>query len=104
MTFASELRRRRSAAHLAQSGLAKATGLSQRSIQNWEQGHRVPRTEAILSLSKALEGPLEEIVAALSGQTVGPEMVGSCGELAPPLTLPLVGPEWELLTGIGRST
>jgi transcriptional regulator with XRE-family HTH domain len=54
MRFGESLQRFRENADLSQSGLAEKAGLSVRSIQNWEQGHRVPRADALIALSRAL--------------------------------------------------
>lgn len=54
MGFAENLQRLRESAGLSQSGLATKSGIPLRSIQNWEQGHRTPRADVLLSLAKAL--------------------------------------------------
>src|SRR5271166_4759437 len=54
MRFGESLKRFRESAGLSQSALAEKAGLSIRSIQNWEQGHRVPWATALPALAKAL--------------------------------------------------
>lgn len=54
MSFGETLRRLRQQAGLTQIALAQKAGLSLRSVQNWEQGHRNPRLDTLLALTKAL--------------------------------------------------
>ncbi|MFO0840857.1 MAG: helix-turn-helix transcriptional regulator [Gemmataceae bacterium] len=54
MRFGETLRRLRLAGKLSQAELAKRSGLSARNVQNWEQGHRVPRAPSLLALARAL--------------------------------------------------
>jgi transcriptional regulator with XRE-family HTH domain len=63
--FPKLLRQLREKAGLSQAGLAKKSGLSVRSIQNWEQGHRGPSAQGILALSQGLDVSAEVLLAAL---------------------------------------
>ena len=65
MRFPELLRKLREKAGLSQSGLAKKAGLSVRSIQNWEQGHRGPSAQGIIALSKGLGVSAAILLAAL---------------------------------------
>ncbi len=65
MAFPELLRNLREKAGLSQSGLAKKAGLSVRSIQNWEQGHRGPSAQGIIALSQGLEVSAEILLIAL---------------------------------------
>jgi transcriptional regulator with XRE-family HTH domain len=65
MRFPELLRKLRDKAGLSQSGLAKRAGLSVRSIQNWEQGHRSPSTQGIIALSEGLKVSVGVLLAAL---------------------------------------
>lgn len=49
------IQQRRAALGLSQSEFAAALGISVRTLQNWEQGHRTPR----------LSGMVERAIAAL---------------------------------------
>jgi putative transcriptional regulator len=60
------LKQAREEAGLTQAALAERTGLPLRSIQNWEQGHRVPRVGVILALAKALKTRPEKLLLALA--------------------------------------
>jgi len=62
MTFAEKLQQLRDQARLSQAALALKTGLSLRSIQNWEQGYRCPRAQALLALARALGVPVETLI------------------------------------------
>jgi putative transcriptional regulator len=66
MPFGDKLQRMREAARLSQDDLASKAGLSLRSIQNWEQGHRIPKAAALLALSKALQCSPEKLLAELT--------------------------------------
>ena len=72
MAFGEELQRLREAAGLSQSELAGRAGLSLRSVQNWEQGHRKPKADALLALSKPLKVPVETLVALVAGRAAPP--------------------------------
>jgi len=63
MQFPELLQKLRQKAGLSQSGLAKKAGLSVRSIQNWEQGHRGPSAQGIIALSRGLEVSAEVLLA-----------------------------------------
>jgi transcriptional regulator with XRE-family HTH domain len=65
MQFPELLQKLRKKADLSQSGLARKAGLSVRSIQNWEQGHRGPSTQGIIALAQGLEVSAEVLLAAL---------------------------------------
>jgi transcriptional regulator with XRE-family HTH domain len=65
MQFPRLLQKLRKKAGLSQSELAKKAGLSVRSIQNWEQGHRGPSTQGIIALSRGLEVSAQVLLAAL---------------------------------------
>jgi DNA-binding XRE family transcriptional regulator len=54
MDFGANLERHRRLKGWSQAQLAAESGLPLRSIQNWEQGHRAPRLEAVANLAKAL--------------------------------------------------
>src|SRR5262249_4325222 len=71
MRFAEMLRDVREKAGLSQSALAKRSGLPFRSIQNWEQGHRTPRAQAVLSLARALNVPPDQLLLAMAEQWLG---------------------------------
>jgi DNA-binding transcriptional regulator YiaG len=43
-TFPAEIRRIRRENNLSVKDLATLVGVSPRTIENWEQGHRIPRT------------------------------------------------------------
>ena len=66
MRFADMLREARERAGLTQQALAERTGLPLRSIQNWEQGHRVPRLPVLLALARALDARPERLLLALA--------------------------------------
>lgn len=63
MRFGQTLRRLRVAAGLSQAALAAKSGLSLRSIQNWEQGHRVPRVQTLLALAGTLGVSVDSLLA-----------------------------------------
>jgi transcriptional regulator with XRE-family HTH domain len=65
------LQEMREKAGLSQSGLAKKAGLPVRSIQNWEQSHRVPRGAAVLALARALGVPANKMFLAVAEQWLG---------------------------------
>jgi transcriptional regulator with XRE-family HTH domain len=68
MGFGDMLKQERERAGLSQSALGKKAGLPWRSIQNWEQGHRQPRPEAVLRLAEALGVPAEQLLVSLAKQ------------------------------------
>jgi transcriptional regulator with XRE-family HTH domain len=63
MGFGERLRKLRERAGLSQSGLAGRASLPLRSVQNWEQGHRTPRMDALLSLARGLGAPVEALLS-----------------------------------------
>lgn len=63
MPFGDILQRLRMEAGLSQADLAEKAGLSARSIQNWEQGHRAPRARPLMSLASALGVSVETLLA-----------------------------------------
>jgi transcriptional regulator with XRE-family HTH domain len=65
MRFSDLLRKLREKASLSQAGLARKAGLSVRSIQNWEQGHRGPSIQGIIALSRGLGVSAEVLLAGL---------------------------------------
>lgn len=65
MGFGRMLKTLREEAGLTQEALAERSGLPLRSIQNWEQGHRVPRVQALPSLARAMGMPVERLVAGI---------------------------------------
>ncbi len=65
MSFPELLRELRGKAGLYQSEVAKKAGLSVRSIQNWEQGHRGPSAQGVFVLSEGLGVPAEILLLAL---------------------------------------
>lgn len=67
MPFGELLQELREKAGLSQAALSERTGLSVRSIQNWEQGHRGPSASAVLVLAKAFGIPAEKLLAELTG-------------------------------------
>ena len=66
MPFGELLQELREKAGLSQVALAERAGLSLRSIQNWEQGHRGPSAAAVLSLAVALDVSAEKLLAELT--------------------------------------
>jgi transcriptional regulator with XRE-family HTH domain len=62
MSFAESLRQLRQQAGLTQIALAQRAGLSLRSVQNWEQGHRIPRLDTVISLTKALRVSVDRLI------------------------------------------
>ncbi len=63
MPFGDTVRLLRQQAGLTQIGLAEKAGLSLRSVQNWEQGHRIPRVQTLLALAKALGASVDRLLA-----------------------------------------
>ncbi len=63
MKFPERLKLRRQEVGMTQEQLAKATGLTTRSIQNYEMGARRPRTDAIIEkLAAALNCSYDELM------------------------------------------
>jgi transcriptional regulator with XRE-family HTH domain len=65
MPFAELIQQLREQAGLSQSQLARKAGVPVRSVQNWEQGHRLPRAQALLPLARALAVPVEKLIKAM---------------------------------------
>jgi transcriptional regulator with XRE-family HTH domain len=66
MELGLRIRELRERAGLSQPELAERAGQSLRSIQNWEQGHRRPKVDAILGIASALGVPLDELMRQAS--------------------------------------
>ncbi len=66
MGFGLMLKTLREKAGLTQEKLAKQAGLSLRSIQNWEQGHRTPRAQIVLALARAIGVPVEKLLTEIT--------------------------------------
>jgi transcriptional regulator with XRE-family HTH domain len=62
MDFAKRLRDLRERTGMSQSALAKKSGQSLRSIQNWEQGHRIPKTQGLVALASAFGITIDELL------------------------------------------
>ncbi|MHB1422143.1 MAG: helix-turn-helix domain-containing protein [Gemmataceae bacterium] len=60
--FHLNLKRRREAKGLTQAALAEVLGVSLRNLQNWEQGHRVPKMEMLLPLARVLGVNVESLL------------------------------------------
>lgn len=54
----------RESASLSQDKLAAVAGVPVSSLRNWEQGHRVPKVDALLKLSKALGISLDDLLSS----------------------------------------
>jgi transcriptional regulator with XRE-family HTH domain len=76
MGFEAMLKRARERAGLTQQALAERTGLPLRSIQNWEQGHRVPRVGVLLTLARALRANVEQLLLAMAEAAQPPKKKG----------------------------
>jgi transcriptional regulator with XRE-family HTH domain len=66
MPFAELIQKLREQAGLSQSELARKAGVPVRSVQNWEQGHRLPRAQALLPLANALAVSVEKLIKAMN--------------------------------------
>jgi transcriptional regulator with XRE-family HTH domain len=77
MRFEDVLKQARERAGLTQEGLAERTGLSLRSIQNWEQAHRTPRIGVVLALAKALGCSAESLLLSLAEGAPPPKPRGN---------------------------
>jgi transcriptional regulator with XRE-family HTH domain len=66
MSLADTLKRLRERAGLSQPALAERAGLSLRSIQNWEQGHRLPKAAAVFALAQALDADVAALLAEIA--------------------------------------
>ena len=67
MRFGTMLKAMREKAGLSQAALAERAGLSVRNIQNWEQGHRIPRAQVLLRLARAVGVPVEQLLSGIGG-------------------------------------
>jgi transcriptional regulator with XRE-family HTH domain len=63
----------REKAGLTQSALAERAGVPLRSVQNWEQGHRVPRMQNLPRLAKAMGVSVNDLVAGIVEEKIGTE-------------------------------
>jgi transcriptional regulator with XRE-family HTH domain len=52
----------RAAHDLTQAELAQRAGVPLRSLQEWEQGTRIPRVDRVIQLADALECTLDELM------------------------------------------
>jgi len=43
-----------------------------RNIQNWEQGHRIPRAQVLLRLARAVGVPVEQLLSGLGSNELPP--------------------------------
>ncbi len=69
MTFGENLQRLRNKAKLSQAGLAKRSGISVNTIQNWEIDRHQPRIEALPRLADALGVRLESLILPMGRAT-----------------------------------
>ena len=72
MAFGTMLKAMREKAGLSQAALAERAGLSVRNIQNWEQGHRIPRAQVLLRLARAVGVPVEQLLSGLGSDELPP--------------------------------
>jgi transcriptional regulator with XRE-family HTH domain len=63
MSFSKNLQRLRQAAGLSQSELARKSGIAVKTIQNWEIGRNLPRTDALVKLAQALQTTVDGLLA-----------------------------------------
>jgi transcriptional regulator with XRE-family HTH domain len=75
------IREAREAVGLTQEGLARATGLNLRSIQNWEHGTHQPRVENLAQIAAALEKPMDFFVVARTSDPSDIDAVEKVGML-----------------------
>jgi transcriptional regulator with XRE-family HTH domain len=73
MSFGETLRGLRQQAGLTQTALAEKAVLSLRSVQNWEQGHRIPRVDTLLALAKALQVSVDRLLAKADARELLPK-------------------------------
>jgi transcriptional regulator with XRE-family HTH domain len=66
MRFPELIQKLREQAGLSQSELARKAGVPVRSVQNWEQGHRMPRPQALLPLAGALGVAVDKLILSMS--------------------------------------
>jgi transcriptional regulator with XRE-family HTH domain len=86
MGFKETVRRLRQEAGLSQAALAAKAGVPIRSIQNYEQGHRVPKATALLAISRAVGVSLDALVGELVADDKTPSVAqepGSASKAAP---------------------
>jgi transcriptional regulator with XRE-family HTH domain len=62
MELGARIRQLRERAGLSQPELAERACQSLRSIQNWEQGHRRPKIDAVLGIASALGLTVDELM------------------------------------------
>ena len=62
MSFGKNLQALRETAGLSQSELAEKSGISVKTIQNWEIDRNTPRMDALVRLAKALGTTLDRLV------------------------------------------
>lgn len=63
MSFGKNLQALREKAGLSQSGLARESGISVKTIQNWEIDRALPRLDALVKLAAALNVSLDAFTA-----------------------------------------
>lgn len=56
------LRKRREALNLKQENIASACDVDRATVSKWETGEFLPRTEKLLSLSKVLQCPIDDLL------------------------------------------
>jgi transcriptional regulator with XRE-family HTH domain len=83
MGFGDVLKTMREKAGLSQSQLAERAGIPVQSIQNWEQGHRVPRSAVLLTLARAVGVPVEKLLSEIGDQAEA-EPPAAAAEQPPP--------------------
>jgi transcriptional regulator with XRE-family HTH domain len=81
--FPDNLKRSREAAGFTQASFAKRMGVSLRTMQNWEQGHREPGLSELAELARVLGTTADHLLADTPG---APRSRGRPG--APPATPP----------------
>jgi transcriptional regulator with XRE-family HTH domain len=65
MSFGSNLQDLRNKAGLSQSELAAKAGIPVKTIQSWEIDRALPRVDALIKLSQALDVPLEALTSGV---------------------------------------
>jgi transcriptional regulator with XRE-family HTH domain len=76
MPLAQYIQKLKEQAGLSQSELARKAGVPVRSVQNWEQGHRLPRAQALLPLADALGVPVDKLIKSMSWRQPGQAAAG----------------------------
>lgn len=80
--FGRQLRGLREAAGLSQDALAALVGVSKTTIQNWEAGLAVPRSDYIATVSAVLEVDADELLKHLGGpRGLSPEALAQLAAL-----------------------